>query len=99
MNLITPTTTIQVHFNDLENPSEKTYACYIHSNLVCLLDLPTNKEEMQHIQSIARNKQAKESNEEPLFLYYFEVENRDFENPFTDSDIPEHFFKLGILNK
>ena len=93
--------TIQIHFNDVMNPTEMTFATYIDSKLVVLRDEHADRNDIEDVAELAgcTIDDAKESREESLYLYFFEVKNANIGTPFTDSDIPEHFFKLGILNE
>lgn len=107
---ITNETIVQVHFNDLHAPTELTYLIVIDGKPVVMGDYKTDKNELVEIRELAgfegepnsdhdfENEMSK-SNYEAVHEWYYEVQNGNFPQPFTDEDIPDHFYELGILSK
>lgn len=101
-------TLIQVHFNDIRTPTKMTYMVYIDGKPIVLEDANADKNSLVEIRELAGFKgepdgnhnfesEMKESNYEAVYNWYYEVVNKNFPTPFTDLDIPNHFFDLGIL--
>ena len=107
---ITDETTIQVHFNHPNNPTKMTYMVYLDGKPIVLEDCSADKNDLNDIRELAGyegepdpyhdyESEMIESDYEAVYNWYYEVENKNFPNPFTDDDIPNHFFTMGILEK
>lgn len=89
---------IQVHFNNDRLATEANYATYINGKFVVLVDESgIDMNDIEDIKELSHDGVRYESTEEHVHPYYYEIKNGDFPTPFSDNDIPEHFFKLGIL--
>lgn len=107
---ITNETIVQVHFNDINVPTEMTYMVYIDGKPVVLADEGADKNALVDIRELAGfegepdpyhdyESEMQESDYEAVHNWYYEVKNENFPIPFTDDDIPSHLYELGILEK